>query len=99
MGSVKVYKIVKKILLIAGGSGGTGVVSCVESDPEACKKLIDEARNQMKKILASDPSIKKEIEGHANGPGSVVKGNPARPNAGKDAIFQTSLTAIESALQ
>jgi hypothetical protein len=74
-------------------------VSCVESDPntETCKKLIGEARDQMKKILASDPSIKKEIEGHATGPWVVAKGNSTRPNA--DAVFKTSLTAIELALQ
>jgi hypothetical protein len=97
IGSVKVYKILKRILLIAGSSA---IVSCVESDPDTdrCKKLIDEARDQMKKILASDPSIKKEIEGHATGPWVVAKGNSTRPNA-EDAIFKTSLTAIELALQ
>jgi hypothetical protein len=65
--------------------------------------LIDGARNQIKKILASDPSIRKEIEGHASEPGGVANGNPASPNRAAalwdDKNFKTALAAIESRLQ
>jgi hypothetical protein len=91
---VNVYEILNKIFKIAKKSAVPAViVACAESEPitEACKKLIDDARNQMKMIFASDPSIKKEIEDRASGPGG--------PNTGKDAFLQHHLTAIESLLQ
>jgi hypothetical protein len=96
---VNVYDILNTSFKIAKKSAVPAViVACAEIEPitEACKKLIDDARNQLKMIFA-DSSIKKEIEDHTGGPGGVANKSP-RPDT-DNAFLQTHLTAIESLLQ